>query len=341
MIKLINIYKYIAITKTTAFGQSIDTLFIYLYFTLLMYDKFDAILILSTLFIFINIKVFFKILNVKPEILLLPVISFLAFLHQLIPESKFYIIYFFSFYVGSIICVNKSFNLIRFRSFFSVMTLMLLVPLIFAWLLNAQLNLSVEENINNYAEVLVFFNLCQIYMKSKGDESNQFSKLFSFLSGSKFLILSTWLFDLRLRYFISLILMCLIYFIIFNPFEFLSSRFTLYELFFKNIKLHDLLFGQLTSVNTLVYDQQTIYSFHNIFMDFIWLGGFVGFIWAYILLKDIFHSFLEQNSEVNKKIIFIFFICIFFGFSIFFGTKFMFFFYGIIFFSGNKLGKLS
>jgi hypothetical protein len=190
--------------------------------------------------------------------------------------------------------------------------------------------------LTNSAEVLTFHILAAGYLK--GTFNRKLILFISGFSGSKFLIISSVFFNVSSKiYLLGMpILIGALFF--FNPSGSLDTRISLYQIFIDNI-CDDLFFLQhIESVNNFVTLESTIYSFHNVWMDYLWYGGVVGFVAVLMHLAIISRAFTADKSYLEKSLVIMYFLCITFGFSVFFGTAYTMMMLGVILF---KLGMES
>ena len=308
-----------------------------LYWCLLLADNFVAVVGLTTFLILINLKLVVRTLLKNFYLNILPVISLMLFSNNLINEAKIFLIYWFSFLAGYIFHRVFKIRTIPIIEFFCVGFLMVAYEIISKNLFWITWELEkTGVNLINYVENLIFLNFLSKYI------NNSKEKLFyllSFFSDSKALVANLFLMLLDLKLFIlfSSVLIALAF--IFNPLDMLTTRIDLYHIFFDNFKAQYLLFGSDKSVNNFVIHESSIYSFHNFYLDLCWSGGVLGLIFAFYFLKNLFYYF-KKASSIRKKIIYLYFFCSLFVFSIFDGdTKYLFYFYAVIIFTGDSIAK--
>jgi hypothetical protein len=308
-----------------------------LYWCLLLADNFVAVVWLTTFLILINFKLVVRTLLKNFYLNILPVISLMLFTNNLINEAKIFLIYWFSFLAGYIFHQVFKIRKIPIVEFFCVGFLMVAYEVIsknlfwVAWEFK-----KTGVTLINYVENLIFLNFTRKFI------NNSKEKLFyvlSFFSDSKALVANLFLMTFGLKLFILFSSALLALAFIFNPLDMLTTRIDLYQIFFYNFKSQYLLFGSDKSVNNLVFNESTIYSFHNFFLDLCWSGGILGLIFAFYFLKNLFYSY-KKGSSIRKEIIYLYFICSLFVFSIFDGdTKYLFYFYAVIIFTGDSIAK--
>lgn len=308
--------------------KRINILFLIYWFFLLVDEFKVAISLIFILFIY-NSKSILNFLKKHPHILLLPIISFISYFNGLIVESKLLIIYFFSFIACLLFHAIYNIKPIRIISFVygggCIVLLSLTYDQIFFRLIEDSKDYIV---IKNYFEIIVFLNCINMYLFKINDKEKLF---FNFLVDSKALIVGTLLSFFRLRIFIFITILSLIFAFYLNPYGTLTTRLNLFDIFLSYFNFHQFIFGFKESVNNLVWNESGIFSFHNIFIDMIWYGGLLGVIFIPIIIKNTYKAFKNEKTVYLKKILFWFFICLLFCFPPFNGeTKFLFYFYAII-----------
>ena len=301
---------------------------------LFLIDRFKLILGLQGLSIFLSrnfIMCFPRIYFVFPICLL--IISDRCYLAGLITEAKFFIIYAFSFFSG------LSFALIIFSK--PMLQAQIFITFFFALVGFGRLfdidmapTIEILELVHNWAEIMFFMLIARLYLVGGAyTHSHQYLLIFfSILSGSKFLFLNQIVMATVKRYYAPVILGIVIFSLIINPLGKLDTRLSLYGLFFNNINWGNFVFNKIPSVNDLVYLETTIYSFHSIWLDYLWLGGGFGILTILVHGWILVTAYSREKSQLNKSIIIMYLICVTFGFSLFFGTKYMMLMLGILVF---------
>ena len=313
------------------------------YMLCLLIDNFDALLVL-TLLIFLVLRP----LRVMPwrAVALQLVLLFIAsrcFYFELIEEGKMFVIYISGLSAGLMLApVIAAQSKVRSLSFISLAAALVYILRSFGYEISP--TIDSYELLNNLAEIAVFNLLAVSYLRDRerGAAESLFLLPLSILSASKFLIINSTLLVLSKRQYLVVLSLMMIFILLFNPFGSFDSRLSLYAIFFDNISFSLLSFGKLTSVNDLVILEATIYSFHSIWMDYLWLGGIVGVGGIWMHFSIIFDMMRRPHSasEERGKLAFMYFICVTFGVSLFFGTKYMMLMLGVMLFK-NKARNYS
>ena len=299
------------------------------YMTLLLLDKFKVLLAL-TAFMFWVLKSRKGVFTWK-HILLQVIFLFIAtrcFWLGMIPEAKFFIIYIFAFYSGGVLAPIIAAQSTRW--FFLYITIIAALAHVMERYGVHLISLEIEKDIllTNYAEILAFHLLAAGYL------SGELSKLpllvIALFSGSKFLIISSMLMSIFKRLYVVAIPLTVIVLFFLNPYGSLDSRISLYSIFIENFNMDIIFLGGLTSVNDLLTMETSLYSFHNIWLDYLWCGGVVGIFAIFLHLSIIFKEFNYDRMVLERSVILMYLICITFGFSVFFGTKYMALMLGVI-----------
>lgn len=296
-----------------------------LYMFALLLDDFKFLIIFTLLLIILGISNWAKKLS-KMIIffqILLALIAVRCQLSGFIPEAKFFIIYIFSLNAGLIF----SPSILKFANIKNYIFIGFFGLLILA-LRNIGINFSpeinTEELLNNYAELVLFNVYALIYCSRKSLKYHRIQNIIlAIFSGSKFLIINSFVIGWAKKWYPLIIISIIFNLFLINPNGALSSRISLYEIFIQNLNINNFLFGDIKSVNSLVILEETIYSFHDIWMDYIWYGGIIG-IAAIISQLFLMRKIYKVGQSINQKNIVIFYlICVTCGFSVFFGTKYM------------------
>lgn len=301
------------------------------YMTLLLVDKFKALFALTALMFLVlkSTKGFFSKKVISLQVVFL-IIAVRCFWFEIIPEGKFFVIYTLALYSGfalaPIIAAQSVWKFPLHISFIAIFVFFLELCGIHV------ISLEIEKDIllSNYAEVLIFNLLAAGYLK--GYLNKPLLLIAALFSGSKFLYVNAMLMSISRGFYLSSIAVIVAVLFIFNPYGFLDSRLSLYEIFLVNWRMDLLLLTELISVNDLLVLENTLYSFHNIWIDYIWYGGMVGVVAIVLHFSIVVEAFRGERAVLGKSVIFMYLLCITFGFSVFFGTKYMMLMLGVIVF---------
>jgi hypothetical protein len=345
------------LTTIRFFNQKFIQGIFLLYWLLITFDYFDAALILFGIVFFIKPKNNFieTILFLKRNsyILLLLPILIITYIKGFIPEAKVITLYLLSFISCFTFHKLYKINLEKIHYFFIPASVILFIFLfqyfeyrsfnyydIFNLIFNDHVelyNIITKYDIEFYSNIgSYFFNVFEttiflfFLQKIIYKTPKQKFYLLSLFTSSKACIYTLLALVLPKKLYICLLTLSLFIALYFNPYNFMNSRISLYNLFYDNWFIIDPFLGAEISVNNLVYLESTIYSFHNLFFDMVWLGGFIGLIFSYFVIKKLFFLIIHQNSFLSK-ISFLFLIDCIFAFSPFNGdTKFLFYFYSLL-----------
>jgi len=301
------------------------------YMTILLVDKFKILFALTAL-MFLAFKFRKRIFSRQVTLLQVVFLGIAARCYwlEIIPESKFFIIYILALYSGVVLApiIAKQSTL----RFFLYITFVAVFVRILEYFDIHLISLEIDKNIllPNYAEILTFHLLAVGYLR--GRLNKPLLLMSALFSGSKFLTISSILMSFSRRFYLLFSALMVIALFIFNPYGYLDSRISLYAIFYKNFNIDIFLLNDLRSVNDILTIEHTIYSFHNIWMDYLWYGGVIGIVPIFVHSSIIYRAFYIERGGLEKSVILMYFLCITFGFSVFFGTKYMMLMLGVILF---------
>ncbi len=309
--------------------------FYVLYMTVLLVDRFQILLILTAV-MFLVLK-YPKWAISRPVILFQICLLYIAaccFFKGNIAEAKIYILNILALYSGIVFAsFVRRLPIKLIVTFCSIVAALVFLLEMFDIYVNPVAR-DKDVTLPNLAEIITFHLLATSYLGANLNKS--MLMLVSFFSGSKFLVISSMLMSFFRRWYLILLPLISIMLFIVNPGGALDSRLSLYEIFLSRINLLSLsIWKGLPSVNDLVQLEGTIYSFHNIWFDYLWYGGWVGVIASVANFRIICDAFRSAKSELGRGVVMMYFVSNTFGFSGLSGTKFSMMMLGIFLYKIN------
>lgn len=310
---------------------TIETVFYLTYTGLLLIDAFRELLPVTVLLFFL-LKPPEKVMPLKAIglQLILAFIALRCYQADIIPEAKFFVIYIFALHAGVLLTPIIARHA-HWKYFAALAVIMGIIMIIRSQGIMLGFYIGTLELIHNYAEVVIISLLVKAYVSAEFDPLSKWTTAaVSLLSGAKFLMLNQLVMNLAQRWYPIVMAVIILGLLAVNPFHSFDSRFELFGLFFEHMNLQRFWLQTIQSVNDLVMTESTIYSFHDIWFDYIWNAGVVGIAAIFLHASLVYEILQQEQSVVRRNIIFMYIVCITFGFSVFCGSKYMFLMFGVM-----------